>query len=212
MNGVRVARAVGRCIIGSLWAITGYLLAYYALLFYFGADRLHAMLGDRLYNAVIPMGGFGALVWPVLVAAIWGVPVIAGAAITGGVLQLARPALSFRWKLQIAAVVGVLLTAAFQFTLFDGWPGDLWALEFGDDTEFASGYSAFGFWSVRPGMTTGEVTALLGPALVRFPVREQPGEEWWRWTRSPHGSSYRLREILFRQGRVVEKYSEFYVD
>ena len=51
-------RIVGSGVIALLWAVSGYLLTYYAVLLYFGPDRLHTLLGGELYNALIPVGGF----------------------------------------------------------------------------------------------------------------------------------------------------------
>ena len=94
----------------------------------------------------------------------------------------------------------------------DGWPDPLLALVFGDDTEFTSAYSAWGFWTVRRGMTTEEVLARVGPPLERYSVSRHPNQTGWRWTRSPHDSSYRIRAVIFENEKVAHKYSEFYVD
>jgi len=61
------------------------------------------------------------------------------------------------------------------------------------------------------GMSPAEVEAQVGPPLERYPNRES-GAEGWRWTRTPNDSSYRVRAVVFRDGRVVKKDSEFYID
>jgi hypothetical protein len=78
-----------------------------------------------------------------------------------------------------------------------------------DDTQFVSGYSALGFWRVQEGMTVEQVRQLVGAPLERYPIANDTG---WRWTRSPHDSNYRIRAVLFVNGRVSEKLSEYYID
>jgi hypothetical protein len=116
-----------------------------------------------------------------------------------------------RHRMWAAALMAGGITLSLPFVMLDGWPWALMPLVWEDDTEFAPGYSAAGFWMVRAGMSPAEVVARVGPPLERYPIRES-GEEGWRWTRSPHDSSYRERVVIFRGGRVSEKHSEFYVD
>jgi hypothetical protein len=104
----------------------------------------------------------------------------------------------------------VVVSAAHAVSL-DGVSGTLWSLAFEDTTEYAPQYSALGFWRVRKAMTERQVAALAGQPLERYAVAS-PALYGWRWSRSSKDGSYFVRVILFRNGRVVEKYSEFYVD
>ena len=56
-----------------------------------------------------------------------------------------------------------------------------------DETIYAPGYSEKAFWTVRPGMSAGEVEGLLGKPLWRR--GGAPGEEVWSYTdvRCPEG-------------------------
>ncbi len=103
-----------------------------------------------------------------------------------------------------------LRRCAQEFAL-DGGGGCLTPLVFREDTEYASGYSAPAFQQLRLGMTEQEVLALLGSPLDRWP-RMESGEVGWQWTRSPGSNSYRVRSVVFRSGRVVEIFHEFYID
>jgi outer membrane protein assembly factor BamE (lipoprotein component of BamABCDE complex) len=103
----------------------------------------------------------------------------------------------------------------------DGVLGNLFALVGPDDTVWADSYSGSSFRAIRPGMTRNEVYALLGPPLeVRQSnqmfdfdtARQNPGEIVECWTRTPEDSSYHVRQIVFKEDRVVDKNSEFYLD
>jgi hypothetical protein len=142
-----------------------------------------------------------------VVSTLWLVPFLANYALARMALGFL---LSFRAR-RAALVLAAFPTLALALVPFDGWPGALLPLVWDDDTEFALGYSAMEYWSVHKGMTKEEVVARLGEPLVRW-RRDSSGEEDWRWTRSPHGSSYRIRSVLFREGRVSGTFSEFYVD
>jgi hypothetical protein len=109
----------------------------------------------------------------------------------------------------ISTAVSIVLFVALH-ALPDGWPGSAGPLLFLDDTQFSPTYSATGFLRVSRGMREAEVEQLAGTPLERYQV--EPGLYGWRWTRSPHDSHYRVRSVLFRDGRVVNKASEFYVD
>lgn len=222
----RLSKVIGIIVIASLWAAVAYLLIYYAILLYFGPDRLHSMLGDNLYNALIPVGGFRLFLLAIVCGASWGVPFVLASILTVGVLRLAFPGQSLRARLRVAALTGLILTASLPLVLFDGWPTPLWALVCGDDTEFAPQYSAWSFFQIRIGMTELELERTLGKPLeiwphedefVRYTSKTQltntSGKTYgWQYTRSPNNSSYRRRIVDVKDGRVVGKGSEFYVD
>lgn len=79
-----------------------------------------------------------------------------------------------------------------------------------EDTEYAPGYSDQAFRKVRIGMTAREVIATLGPPLDKANL--SGGREVWRWSRSRADRSYRVRAILFVDGKVIAINSEFYLD
>lgn len=79
-----------------------------------------------------------------------------------------------------------------------------------EDTVYASGYSDAAFRKVSEGMTERDVAGLLGEPLEMYSV--EPDLVGWRYARSADDNSYRVRAILFRDGRVVEVFCEFYVD
>jgi hypothetical protein len=166
-------------------------------------------LGEVAYNALIPIGGFPLLLMIAIGAAVWIVPF--GIAFVGASVLLRYCGLTRRSRLSTAAVLATLLTLSLPFVMLDGWPWSLVRFAWEDDTEFAPGYSAVGFRLVRVGMSPAEGVAAVGPPLERYPIPET-ADEGWRWTRSPHDRSYRVRVIIFRNGTVFEKHSDFYVD
>jgi hypothetical protein len=208
----RWATAIGRSIIAVLWLLAGYLLLYYALLFSVGPDALSARLGIRLYNALFPLGGFNLIFLAAVVVLVWGGPFALVAISLGWLLAKVRRRWPRRIRLAVAVLAAIGVTASLPALLLDGWPDPLWALVLGDDTEYAPQYSALGYWRIRPGMTQDDVLRLAGAPLERYPITRAPNQEGWRWTRSPRDSSYRVRVVIFANGRVVQKVSEFYVD
>ncbi len=128
-------------------------------------------------------------------------------AIAIGVLRFARRQWRWRRVLLVAVLIGFALPIAWQLISLDGLVGLLFG-SFDDRTEYAPQYSAIGFWFVHDGMPEAEVRELVGDPLETY-VHE-PGVTAWRWTRS--GNSYRVRVVLFREGRVIRKISEFYLD
>jgi hypothetical protein len=92
----------------------------------------------------------------------------------------------------------------------DGMDGCLMAPLFGEDTQYASGYSTEAFRKLRAGMSKDEVFALLGEPLGRYPVFD--GREGWRWTRSPGDHGYRVRVTLFTGERISEIIHHYYLD
>ena len=210
MDGRRAAPLIGWAIIVGLWLTLVYLLTFYAVLPAIGPDRLYGMLGTRLYNSVVPMGGFVLLLSLFYLLLAWGIPFAITGGVAAAVLKAALGRYPRRRRIRIAAAVALLCTAALPLVLFDGWPDPLAAIVFGDDTEFAPGYTTLGFLRIRQGMSSDEVVRCIGEPLRRYP--DNAGGERWFWTRSPHDSSYRIRAVLFRDGRVVTRESEFYVD
>ena len=195
-----------------LWTTVAYLLVYYALLLWAGPDRLYEALGTEAYNALLPSGGFLLLLGLLANVVIWGLPAAALAG-PGWLLTWLAPA---RWvgrrRVLLSAIGGVALTAVLHLASLDGWPQTLFPLLGLDDTEFAPGYTAPGFWSVRQGMTREDVASRIGQPITRYRDPRSPAEESWVFSRSPHSADYRVRSVRFRDGRVVERHSEYYFD
>lgn len=125
-------------------------------------------------------------------------------------LGLRRAGTLRRTIIRLALTLGVF-TAVHAMSL-DGLDGLLLRAMFGDGSEWSASYSALGFWRVRRGMTAAEVLALAGEPIDRYDIQHTPGLTGWRWTRNPHDTHYRVRVILFQNGKVVEKHAEFHVD
>ena len=113
-RGPRAARLIGGGLIALLWSTAAYLLAYYAVLLYFGPERLQSMLGYSLYNALVAMGGFQLLLWAGVLAVVWGVPLALASAALAGLMRLTRPSGSAGLRWRAAGLGGLLLTASLQ--------------------------------------------------------------------------------------------------
>ena len=197
-------------VVGLSWVTGVYLVAHYTAVQFLGPERLFNILGEGLYNALIPIGGLPFLFVLVLGIAVWLVPFsivfVLVSLVLHAVLKLKR--YQRHWA---AAVVAGSVTLSLPFVLLDGWPWTLMPLVWEDDTEFSPGYSEVGFWKVEAGMSPADVVARVGAPLERYRIPDSEGVGW-RWTRSPHDSSYRVRVVIFLDGRVSEKISVFYVD
>jgi hypothetical protein len=114
----------------------------------------------------------------------------------------------------VLAIFMLLSIYPAKLALVQGIDDTIWDLVFGGgDTVFASGYSDTRFLRIRKGMTLQEVKFILGQPLDVYPVDYSACcDMGMRWTRSAHDSSYRVRVLLFKNGVVVEKHAEFYVD
>lgn len=112
-----------------------------------------------------------------------------------------------------AAVIATLLSPD-QWAL-DGVSGVVLDLFLEDDTVYTTSYSDAGFRAVRVGMTLHDVEKLIGRPESTWSLEDrggQPGEVGARWSHSPGDTHYRVRVLLFRDGRVSRKHCEFYVD
>jgi hypothetical protein len=111
------------------------------------------------------------------------------------------------------AIAAFVVMAALCVPLdgYDGWALSLLAMK--EDTVYAAGYSDAAFRRVDIGMTEREVAALLQEPLeiytAKLGAELMPG---WAYTRSAADASYRVRCILFRDGRVAKVLHEFYLD
>jgi len=90
------------------------------------------------------------------------------------------------------------------------------------DTQYAVGYSHWGFNSIEVGMTEAEVLARLGEPLNRWApygshsTRKRFPEKahfvGLTYSRSPSSTHYRLRQVVLGHGVVAEIRGYFYVD
>jgi len=81
------------------------------------------------------------------------------------------------------------------------------------DTRYASGFSEHKFAQVHAGMSMGEVITLLGE-----PYHKGFGRNYVQWSYTQDGKcswadwAWLGREIVFKDGRVVERISRIYYD
>ena len=96
----------------------------------------------------------------------------------------------------------------------DGVAGLIGPLVAPEDTVYTAKYTINAWKRVRVGMSRREVDAILGPAQMTYPVDSgQPGPDTGaRWSYSPGDTNFRCRVLLFRNGIVVKKHSEYYFD
>ena len=81
------------------------------------------------------------------------------------------------------------------------------------DTRYAHGFSEQKFAQVRTGMSMEDVVSLLGE-----PYHNSPGRNYVRWSYTQDGKcswadwAWLGREVIFQDGRVVERISRVYYD
>ena len=121
-------------------------------------------------------------------------------------------------KIYRSAAIAVTLCAsgflAYICEPLDGYRGwFLSQLAQKEDTVYAPQYSNAGFRKIAVGMTDEDVIRLVGKPLETYSV-SLGGKQYigWRFSRSANGASYRIRALLFREGRVSKIFREFYLD
>ncbi|MCD6066763.1 MAG: hypothetical protein K0S33_1589 [Bacteroidetes bacterium] len=98
----------------------------------------------------------------------------------------------------------------------DGKKAEILSLIFVSDTEYAKGYSHIKFRQIKIGMTEKQVIIMLGPPLYKWkPYGENDPSKrnyiGFGYSQGQKGS-YRLRQINFDKGIVVEIKNYFYID
>lgn len=114
----------------------------------------------------------------------------------------------------IAALSLTGFLAGVHHWALDGVGGLIFGGMLSEDTVYAAGYSDSGFRHVTLGMSRSDVEALIGAPQKEWAFDQKtdhPGVGA-RWSYSPGDTNFRCRVILFRNGVVVEKHTEFYVD
>ncbi len=129
----------------------------------------------------------------------------------------------------ITAVLVAALTIAYHaspISTLDGIGGYVWPLGFPDTTVYSENYSHRAFRAVEAEMNEDDVLAFLGepyeiwyrdPDFQRTYDRRaiQPSSDItyiWRYSHSPNDSHYRMRHVHIKDGIVVRRHSEYYVD
>jgi hypothetical protein len=85
------------------------------------------------------------------------------------------------------------------------------SLVVGHDTAYSKEYSHNKWASLRAGMTTAQVEAVVGkPLKTHGPYPD--GTEQWIYSESPGDTHYWLRVVVCRAGKVVELIDSFYFD
>ena len=115
----------------------------------------------------------------------------------------------------VVAAAALASCVAFEHWSLDGLEGVLAGATLHEDTVYTIGYSDAWFRAVQVGMSLVEVEKLIGPPESAWSLEDRRGktaETGARWSHSPHDTNYRCRVLLFRNGHVFEKHSEFYVD
>jgi outer membrane protein assembly factor BamE (lipoprotein component of BamABCDE complex) len=107
-------------------------------------------------------------------------------------------------------IIALILVGCFtyQVATLDGFGGILGSIFFEDSTQYAAGYSVAAFRQVKVGMAEAEVYALLGQPLDTH----SRDDTTYLWYSKPQKSHFRDRKIMLRNGLVVDKNTEFYVD
>ena len=116
----------------------------------------------------------------------------------------------------ISIIVGMLSFAGVVSITFlhpDGLFGCVLGLPLASPTFYAPTYTFRGYYSIKPGMTEEQVIRLVGEPLGKY---NNPGPNGtivcWRYTDDRLGENYKIRDVLFKDGKVFKKYSMLYLD
>jgi hypothetical protein len=91
-------------------------------------------------------------------------------------------------------------------------PQRFWSLFLGDNTVYASGYSALAFRRVRTGMSMDEVRTLLGAPSRSWEPEFQRGATWWYSQPVPKGNFHQRIVLFGTDSKVESTWAEYYVD
>jgi hypothetical protein len=108
-------------------------------------------------------------------------------------------------------ILVVLALGFLHFYLLDGLDGWFFSLPGKEATYYSKGYSDSGFRRIKIGMSEEDVLTILGEPLAR---QETPEEKQtsWRYSGRRIDTDYRERVIIFENGKVKKKISDYYVD
>ena len=114
----------------------------------------------------------------------------------------------------LSIFVLLLVTLSCEFVSLDGIAGVVCPVFFPENTLYSEQWNYWAYRFVRNGMSVEEVTEKLGPPIKQWSYDIGNGkiETRFAYTISPSDSHYRIRQIVFRDGEVVGKFHEYYVD
>ena len=116
-----------------------------------------------------------------------------------------------RYKVILFIAIAGLAVRMYRTATLDGWPGLIFGMiPFGEDSDYAPGYSIAGFKRVTVGMSRTNVYALIGAPLSTWTNNDSSVSE--RWSRSPHDTDFRCRVLIFSGNIVESKHAEYYQD
>ncbi len=123
---------------------------------------------------------------------------------------------SRRHRIRILLVI-ISVTFVVVYAILSWWPLDgisgVFASMFSreDTTVYAPGYTDQSFRKIEIGMDRREVYDLLGNPIRKTELETQ-NKQLEEWSYSPNDSDFRRREIIFRDGVVVDKNAEYWLD
>lgn len=117
-------------------------------------------------------------------------------------------------RVKIALFLTTLIVLSYEFLSLDGIAGIVFPIAFPDSTIYSARWNYWGYRRVRKGMSMSDVMELLGPPIRQWnnEVENDKIETRFAYTRSSTDSHFRIRQIVFREGKVVGKFHEYYVD
>lgn len=115
--------------------------------------------------------------------------------------------------LSVCAILSIILfMAGTHVYLLDGIDGWLFRmLQEEDNTCFAVGYTDEAFRSLRTGMSSEVVVSLVGQPLGIYDLPNGSGVIWQYSQKIKH-RSFRARNVIFREDKVAEIVSNYYID
>lgn len=117
-------------------------------------------------------------------------------------------------RAKIVLSLATLIVLLYEFLSLDGIAGIVFPIAFHDSTIYSERWDYWGYRRVRKGMSMSDVMEMLGPPIRRWNNDVENGkiETRFAYTRSSSDSHFRIRQIVFRDGKVVGKFHEYYVD
>lgn len=119
-----------------------------------------------------------------------------------------------RKRILLFATVAIGATSMYMLyplLVLDGPGGLIYPILSPPDTRYSDSFSHRKFLKITTGMTASEVEALLGRPLDTYLI-QRTGETGWKYSESTSASSHHARAVLFMDGKVTRRLSEFYVD
>lgn len=102
-----------------------------------------------------------------------------------------------------------LTGVAYAASGLDGLRGAIFQFMFPDTSVYAVGYSDGAYRKIKTGDSQETVLGLLGEPLERDVIS---GVERWRYAKSRADSHYRMRQVSFKDGRVISREHYYLVD